>query len=600
MRCVAAVYDCCPFRRLSITMSNTGAALRRVLILTLLTITLFSLVVFLSMATNTQVSASTTPKNPVLNEEWDPKADTTLYMTSTAQLVTRMTPPTTDQFTVTNIVFRKLQPDGITDGYSVVSSTHTTLVGSYLVVTATNFPFTLPAERVQFLVTYYTASNLVPTTAVVAYNVTGVYQSYVSSVLDKFGSGGTTGNDPCSAVTALPLTDYSLMQDAPYKFFSMTIATTSTVILTSTGYPVYGQLQLRTPPILPSCAPTGSQYIVDSAVISTSPSLTVYNVFPGNYLARLSSDNGVTSNMSFAFRWQSLPGHGLFGANVNSCFPATVTLNTQVQEYPYPPEDWFAFTLTSTQNISVVVNNYTGNGQFILYHDTGTCATPQFLDSVDLSISNSGVIQSPSLPAGRYYLRVYTSGGNNTTSLYNFIVNSDYGYTPVPWNPSAERCADPSHGCGSNTTNGSETIYFFGAPGADEIDVYWIATGYIKNNVTYCPTGSSYTDVINTTTNPSVGSVTPNGSKNYSGLATGYYIVQVIIKRAGYPNYTTPNGGFGVKYNCDWPPLVLSPWAGFTATPSAPLIGPVLPPMVNPTPPPLPMDLPHVSATPAP
>jgi hypothetical protein len=449
----------------------------------------------------------------------------------------------------------------------------------------------MPGEQAQFLLTYYSASNPVPTTASAIYNVSGVYRAYFPSALNRYGIGANAGNDPCTAANAAPLTDYMTLQDSPHKFYSLNVPTNSTLFMTVTNYPLTGQMQLRTPPAYPSCATTGTLNVLSYSVIPGTPSITAYNIPAGTYMARFSSDAGATSTTPFTFRWQYVPASGLNEPNNSPCEAIAVSLNTKYQDYPEDNEDWFAFDIAATQNFSIAVNNYTGTGgQVQLLRQATTCQNIAGMQLVDLAgfASGSASIPTVTLTPARYYLRVYTGGGFNTTNLYDFTI-----YTVVDtWNPIANRCTAWVN-CNDHAIGDTETIYWAGAPGAAEIKVEFnpqVAKGS-------CPVGNYKASTFNAGSNPTVDSLTPVGNYTFSGLSNGYYIVRVTISRPGFTTYAQD---MGVKVNCDFLLFAQSPWPGSLTTPGAPVIGPVQPQAVKPTPVPLPMDLPGIKVTPAP
>ena len=551
-------------------MFKTVIAIRRVLVLTSLSIALIATVVLFSLGSKAQASVYANVDGPVVNEAWYPANFSTVYITGTSKLSVAMFPPTTVPFTITSLMFRVIMPVLPPDITTITDTVTATIASdySYALLTATNFEFTTHGEQVQFVVTYVTESNPIPTTTSATYIVDGVKQTYIPLIVSKFGIGGNAGNDPCLAGNAEALIANPTVQDSPYKFYGLYVPTTATLLMTVTNYPLSGQMQLRTMPVT-GCSPTGTQYTRSYSVIPATPVIAAYNITAGLYLARFSSDNGVTSTTPFTFTWQYIPATGLNEPNNSACYAVAVSLNTNYQDYPEDNEDWFSFDLTATQSISIGVNNYTGSsGQIQLVKQTTTCGDIGGMQVVKLAgfVSGSSTIPLTSVGSGRYYLRVYTGSNQNQSTLYNFTVYSDLGL----WNPAADRCTAYSNCWDHANPDASQTIYWKGAPGAESIRVEWVATGHTSTNGT-CPAGSGFAAEYNAGSNPNIAAITPSGSVTYNSLTTGYYIINVTFRKSGVSNVTK---SMGLKVNCDFLANVLSPWSQSSVNPP---IGPTQP-----------------------
>ena len=82
--------------------------------------------------------------------------------------------------------------------------------------------------------------------------------------------------------------------------------------------------------------------------------------------------------------------------------------------YPDDTEDWYYFILSTTSSITVRVENFSANGDLLIYKD------PNISEPVDQwGQGGSTMTVGPlSLDAGKYYIRVYAASGYNTTTLY--------------------------------------------------------------------------------------------------------------------------------------------------------------------------------------
>jgi len=91
------------------------------------------------------------------------------------------------------------------------------------------------------------------------------------------------------------------------------------------------------------------------------------------------------------------------------------------QAYPDDTEDWYYFNLPSTANVTVEVTNFTGgDGRLMVYAESDTT------NPVSGGYWGAGgptmTVNPSNLSPGKYYVRVYTGGSTNTTTLYTLTV----------------------------------------------------------------------------------------------------------------------------------------------------------------------------------
>jgi len=92
------------------------------------------------------------------------------------------------------------------------------------------------------------------------------------------------------------------------------------------------------------------------------------------------------------------------------------------QAYPDDGSDYYYFELSTTRSVTIKVENYQATGDLILYkHREGD--NPEFVAQWGIG-GPTMTIGPRSLQAGKYYVRVYTTQGHNTTSLYTLTVAS--------------------------------------------------------------------------------------------------------------------------------------------------------------------------------
>ncbi len=92
------------------------------------------------------------------------------------------------------------------------------------------------------------------------------------------------------------------------------------------------------------------------------------------------------------------------------------------QAYPDDPEDWYFFNLPGARDVTVEVSDFTGrDGRLMVYAAEDTDSTVP--DGDDSSGGSTMIVTPSDLPSGKYYIRVYTGGSTNVTTLYNLIVS---------------------------------------------------------------------------------------------------------------------------------------------------------------------------------
>jgi hypothetical protein len=106
------------------------------------------------------------------------------------------------------------------------------------------------------------------------------------------------------------------------------------------------------------------------------------------------------------------PNNGRTDANGPLCF------GRPYQGRPDDANDYFYFDLGSPGSITVDLTNHVGQGlQLLLYFDTNTSHLAQ-------DIEPPYHIELPNNPNGRYYIRIYSTGGFATSPPYQLTVNT--------------------------------------------------------------------------------------------------------------------------------------------------------------------------------
>jgi sugar lactone lactonase YvrE len=92
------------------------------------------------------------------------------------------------------------------------------------------------------------------------------------------------------------------------------------------------------------------------------------------------------------------------------------------QAYPDDTEDWYFFNLPGARDVTVEVSDFTGgDGRLMVYAAEDTDITVP--DGDDSSGGPTMTVTPSDLPSGKYYIRVYTGGSTNVTTLYNLTVS---------------------------------------------------------------------------------------------------------------------------------------------------------------------------------
>jgi hypothetical protein len=109
--------------------------------------------------------------------------------------------------------------------------------------------------------------------------------------------------------------------------------------------------------------------------------------------------------------------------NDTACDAFGVSVNRSYEFLPDDTEDWYKFTINSAGPVSVRVTNYSPpDGQLLVY--SGSCSALN-LPAIghDPAISPSGSVSFTSLPAGTYFVRVYTAVILNNPPQYTLTVS---------------------------------------------------------------------------------------------------------------------------------------------------------------------------------
>ncbi|HEY3291616.1 MAG TPA: hypothetical protein VGK87_15905 [Anaerolineae bacterium] len=402
-------------------MVNKATQIERAIVLALISIAVAVGVVTIGLAVNTSVQAAAKPARAVAGEIWIPVSGTNYIVTAFSQVVANMIPPVAEPFTPTGVIFYTFDPL-----YPTVLTYYPAIFGmsadgGTAIVTATIPLFGTPGSRAHFDLTYLTASSPSPITTSVNYAFYRMFQTFLPTSLEQFASAGDA---PCNAGAAWPMTNYTTVQDSPYKFYSLNVPITSNLMLTVTGYPLAGQMQLRTPPLTGACVQTGTQYVVAYTEIAASPVLSAFVISPGSYFVRFSPDLSATSTVPFNFRWSMSPAPN--EPNNTPCTAIPIKPNTLISDYPEDTEDWFTFGLTTTSNVQISLADFAAtDGQLQLKQQITTCdnASLQLIDYSGIS-AGGAVLPSHTLNPGRYYARVVTVAGYTWMGPYHLTVSA--------------------------------------------------------------------------------------------------------------------------------------------------------------------------------
>jgi len=100
-----------------------------------------------------------------------------------------------------------------------------------------------------------------------------------------------------------------------------------------------------------------------------------------------------------------------------------LAFDTAYQAYPDDGTDYYYFELDADRSVTVALQNYQATGDLILYqHREGD--EPDWVASWGQG-GSSMTLGPLSLTAAKYYVRVYTTGGENSTALYSLTVTTD-------------------------------------------------------------------------------------------------------------------------------------------------------------------------------
>jgi hypothetical protein len=390
-------------------------------------------------------------------------------------------------------------------------------------------------------------------------------------------------NNPCTAIVATPGTKYTGgIPASEYDFYRLNMPINGTIFMTVSNYlGPRGQLQLRGDKVNASCLPTSTTVLIGTDYVGMPPSpnsVQAYSLTLGTYYARISSDVPLTK--PYTFVWSYAATTGLMEPNENSCQAWPIDLGTVYQKYPQDAEDWFGFDVVMTTALQINVTNYTGSGaQVQLFQQGADCSqngSPIIYAPISGNPGSLAMTTANPVAPGHYFVRVYTGGGYNITTLYTLQVNLSQGI----WAPSFNA---GNNGHARKAGDGSFYVIYTwtGTPGANHIHFHWAGQALFT-----CGAGPSFdTDITDLATIQS-------GQYQFNNLSTGYTVINIDAWRDTDGKHFTDQQN--IKVNCDPPGLNLYPqWpAKVTAVPPGPVVPstptpvppPVLAPAVRPTP----------------
>jgi hypothetical protein len=419
-------------------MINSASALRRGLLVMSLAAVMLAVVIGVTLATNVQGQERNSSASPMAGDTWvpEPTKPITYYASSNLRMVVTLTKVSAFTFDASSARFNVIESDGHTTQYSAVAKVMPN--PNTVVITASGFNVVASGTQIQFQIFYTDApgsysSATYPLLALSHH----LYIPIVRYTPD--------GSSPCAAISASPLTNYSIAQDQQYRFFSITLPVTSTVNVTATNYKVTGgQMQVRLRPA--SCETTGSQYVINYTTLlitKTNNTFATFNMAPGNYLVRFSADT--LSTAPFTFRWSSLSGIGPYEPNNTLCKAYPVSAGNTYAAYADDAEDFYTFDTSSLSDatIKVTVSNFSspGQGQYQLIKGTPDCTNYQSSPIAVADASLGTVTMSAAhQSAGRYFLRLIKLGQTGYTQSQAYAFRIDLSTS------SAQSSASPSVG----------------------------------------------------------------------------------------------------------------------------------------------------------
>jgi hypothetical protein len=531
-------------------MVNALSAIRRGLLITGLSVVLLTIVAMVTTIHRASGAVDSSLGGPSAGETWLPTPGTVFQFVSNEvppQVVVQVTKVALNSFVTSTALVRAYKiGGGFTDYVPEVSLID---AGDTAVMTATGFALYGSGAQLQFRI-LMSGTFGSPELAQASYTISATYHTYVPDVI--YDAATNLGTDPCNAIVADPLVAYSIAQDSAYRFFSLTLPTTSTIYMTATNYPVNGQMQLRRPPTA-SCAPTGTVDYIDYVVLPAHPSLGVSSIPPGKYVARFNGDSGITSTVPFTFRWSYIPGAGLLESNNSPCNAWNVALNTTYAAHPEDFYDYYAFDNPVTGTVQITIANYTAAGQYQLIHQTGECNEFEYLLTAGSS-AGTYTIPAKNRPPGRYYLAILTTGGYTTTKSYTFrittppVVSESWSGTNIntcyPFPSANQNCTDHQY-------NGVINVFWDGAGNATHMTATLVAQSALGSCASGPTPGTFHIAPV----------TTPYGVWQKTGIANGHYKLQLEISG---PKGYRKRDFMPIKMNCDF---ATSAVEGTTATP---------------------------------
>lgn len=105
--------------------------------------------------------------------------------------------------------------------------------------------------------------------------------------------------------------------------------------------------------------------------------------------------------------------------NNTICSALPITMNQNYYYYADDTDDWYRFELDEPGSIRVVLSNFLGRGQIVVF--SGSCSSPTFVKN-NGNFDTTKEIALGTTAAGTYYVWVLTDSGFNSTSTYSLRV----------------------------------------------------------------------------------------------------------------------------------------------------------------------------------
>jgi pimeloyl-ACP methyl ester carboxylesterase len=354
---------------------------------------------------------------------------------------------------------------------------------------------------------------------------------------------GWVNNSSIAQATALAdaISAKDMIASGENKYYTFTLDAPSNVTVTGNRQSGVGDVNVTWSA---SVYDASNHSQLDFSFYSTTGTARQVGLPAGSYYIKVYTNAGslygvpynITANVSNGTTFEQEPND-----STSTATPLTVNTQYTGNIQGYSDVDYYKFTLDAPSNVTVIGNRQSGTG------DVNVAWSASVYDAsnhsqLDFSFySTTGTAKQVGLPAGSYYIKIYTSAGPLYGVPYNITANVSNGTTFEQ---------EPNDSTSTATPLTVNMQYTGNIQGYSDVD-YYKFTLDAPSNVTVIGSRQNGTEDVNVTWSASV-----YDASNHSQLDFSFYSTTGTARQVGLPAgsyyikiYTSAGPLYGVPYN---------------------------------------------------